>query len=171
MDIQKLINLILNTANSQSGKQDFELVQLVLNLTNQEFEDKLSDSKEQDLELFVLFLFLKMLCFTDVLIVAKSLLIYIAKNATFPQKHQNHAVTYHQANIGCCDCGDITSFCNRHSQQQLETPIPEQLFGENLVERFKYFILVSFALLFEQTQKVADYTSKTMQQFQDAIQI
>ncbi|CAK59657.1 unnamed protein product (macronuclear) [Paramecium tetraurelia] len=176
MDIQKLIDLILNTANSQQKQQDFEIVQQVLNLTNQEFEDRIIKLKGTGCKSVCSAPLPKNALFYKCFDCSKEPTHVYCQQCYTPQRHQNHVVTYHYSNGGCCDCGDTLvmkkrSFCNQHSQSQIETPIPEQLLGENLVERFRYFIMVSFALLFEQTQKIADYNNKTMNQIQDAIQI
>ncbi|CAD8120530.1 unnamed protein product [Paramecium sonneborni] len=174
MNIQGLIDTIKDAANTQDQKSDFQLVQQVLNLTNDEFEGKIIKLKgtgcksicSGSLPLNILFY----KCFDC----SKEPTHVYCQECYVPEKHQNHVVTYHYSNGGCCDCGDTLvmkkkSFCAKHSQTQIQTPNPEMIFGENLTRRFKYFIMISFALLFESTQKIVDYTEQLMSQIQDAI--
>ncbi|CAD8129071.1 unnamed protein product [Paramecium sonneborni] len=62
------------------------------------------------------------------------------------------------------------SFCTKHSQSQMQKPDFENILGKHLTERFRQFIMVSFALLFQRTQKILDYTDQFMTQIQEAIE-
>ncbi|CAD8101827.1 unnamed protein product [Paramecium primaurelia] len=175
MDIQKLIDVILNAAKQQDIKQDFELVQLVLNLTDSEFEEKILKLKGTGSKSVCSAPLSRDILFYKCFDCSKEPTHVYCQECYIPEKHQNHVVTYHYSNGGCCDCGDTLvmkkkSFCYKHSQQQIQIPVPEKLLGKNLAERYRQFIMVSFALLFERTQKIVDYNDKTMKQTQNAIQ-
>ncbi|CAD8129072.1 unnamed protein product [Paramecium sonneborni] len=81
MDIQKLIEIILDTASTQKIKQDIQIVQQVLNLSEQECEEKIIKLRGIGLKVYVLLPSPKIHYITNVLTVAKSHHMCIAKNA------------------------------------------------------------------------------------------
>ncbi|CAD8197514.1 unnamed protein product [Paramecium pentaurelia] len=176
MDIQKYIGIILNAAKIQETMKDFELVQYVLELSDNELENNIIKLKGTGNKKQCSASFSKNTLYFQCFDCCKEPNHVYCQECYMPEKHQNHVVTYNYLSSGCCDCGDTLimkkkSFCNKHSQSQIEMPIPEKLFGINLTERLRQFIMISFGLLFECTQKIVDYTNQTIFQIQNAIQI
>ncbi|CAD8215146.1 unnamed protein product [Paramecium octaurelia] len=132
MDIQKLINLILNTANSQLGKQDFELVQQVLNLTNQEFEDKIIRFQGTGFRTVCSAHLPKNALFYRCFDCSKEPTHIYCQECCIPQQHQNHVVTYHYANIGCCDSPFEIDIHNNNQKHQFLNNYLEKIWQRDL---------------------------------------
>ncbi|CAD8119173.1 unnamed protein product [Paramecium sonneborni] len=175
MDIQKLIETILDAAKTQQKKQDFQLVQQVLNLSQNECEETIIQLRGIGCKSVCSAPLPKNVLFYKCFDCSKEPTHVYCQDCYVPEKHLNHVVTYNYSNGGCCDCGDTLvmkkkSFCTKHSQAQIEKPDFLNILGENLTERFRQFIMVSFGLLFQRTQKILDYTDQLNSQIEKAIE-
>ncbi|CAD8065758.1 unnamed protein product [Paramecium sonneborni] len=176
MDILNGEDHILKVSNEIDKYEDEEFILTILNITSQEYRNKIKKFKGYGS---------KKLCAN---VVGKQEMFYqcfdcsidtnhiICKECFIPEIHKNHAVFFEQIHSqmpGFCDCGDTmifeaNSMCPKHQPVLIKFG-NQQLYYDKIAKNYEQFLMIAFSLLQKKLSEIIDYPADLLENIENII--